>query len=70
MPTLGVDSLLSMRVPQKILKKSVSLYYIDAVWLTEEELERFLTVKQVLGLPSRHMCLTRVQLMVLLFESE
>ena len=27
---LGVDTHLSMRVPQKILKKSISLYYIDA----------------------------------------
>ena len=28
MPTLGVDTLPSQRVPQKILKKSISLYYM------------------------------------------
>ena len=28
MPNCGVDTHLSMRVPQKILKKSVSLYYM------------------------------------------
>ena len=32
---LGVDTHLSMRVPQKILKKSVSLYYIDAEGLND-----------------------------------
>ena len=30
MPTLGVDTLPSQRVPQKILKKSISLYYTAA----------------------------------------
>ena len=28
MPTWGLDTLPSQRVPQKILKKSISLYYI------------------------------------------
>ena len=30
MPTWGVDTLPSQRVPQKILKKSISLYYTAA----------------------------------------
>ena len=32
---LGVDTLPSQRVPQKILKKSISLYYIEYVYVLD-----------------------------------